>query len=117
MVEGAPMPKMINTEDMLKATGPVFDAFSYHFYGTVSRRCTGPLGPKVGMSPEGVLSAAWLQRNITVEEFYAKLRDVHLPEKLLWLTETGEAGCGGDPWASQFLYSFRFMRVLPDLLP
>lgn len=115
MVEGAPMPKMIDTEDMLKATGAVFDAFSYHFYGTVSRRCTGPLGPKAGMTPERALSAAWLERNITVEEFYAKLRDAYLPGKPLWLTETGEAGCGGDPWASEFLDSFRFMDQLGSL--
>lgn len=115
MVEGAPMPKMINTEDMLKATGPVFDAFSYHFYGTVSRRCTGPLGPKAGMTPERALSAAWLERNITVEEYYAKLRDTYLVGKPLWLTETGEAACGGDPWASEFLDSFRFMDQLGSL--
>jgi heparanase len=115
MIEGAPIPKMIHSEDMLKATGPVFDAFSYHFYGTVSRRCTGPLGPNAGMTPERALSAAWLERNITVEAFYAKLRDQYLPGKALWLTETGEAGCGGDPWAAEFLDSFRFMDQLGSL--
>ena len=115
MIEGAPMPKVIKTEDMLKATGPVFDAFSYHFYGTVSKRCTGSLGPKAGMAPEKALSVAWLERNITVEEFYARLRDAYLPGKPLWLTETGEAGCGGDPWASEFLDSFRFMDQLGSL--
>ena len=28
-----------NTEDILKATGPVFDAFSYHSHGATSKRC------------------------------------------------------------------------------
>src|SRR5207244_4428734 len=31
----------IKSEDMLTATGPGLDAFSYHFYGGVSKRCAG----------------------------------------------------------------------------
>ncbi|MHB1865880.1 MAG: glycosyl hydrolase family 79 N-terminal domain-containing protein [Candidatus Saccharimonadales bacterium] len=31
--------KSLNSEDLMKAAGPVFDVFSYHFYGTVSKRC------------------------------------------------------------------------------
>jgi len=115
MIDGAPIPKMINTEDMLKATGPVFDAFSYHFYGTVSRRCAGPMGAKSAMTPERALSPQWFERNIAVEQFYAKLRDEYSQGKPLWLTETGEAACGGDPWASDFLDSFRFMDQLGSL--
>jgi hypothetical protein len=112
LVEGAPSPKTINTDDMLKDTGPVFDAFSYHFYGTVSRRCAGP---KAGMSPDRALSLDWLQKNVTVEEFYAKLRDQYVPGKPMWLTETGEAACGGDPWAATFLDAFRYMDQLGTL--
>ena len=52
LVEGMPLPITISTEDMLKATGPLFDAFSYHFYTTVSERCAG----KLGLSWEKVLN-------------------------------------------------------------
>jgi hypothetical protein len=99
----------------LRATGPVFDAFSYHYYGTASHRCTASLGPNVGLDEKGALKASWLQKNVTVEEFYAHLRDQFLPGKQLWLTETGEASCGGDQWASTFLDSFRFMDQLGAL--
>jgi heparanase len=111
---GASMP-FIHTEDMLKATGPAFDVFSYHFYGTVSRRCTASLGPDAGMSPEKALTPEWFERNNTVYAFYSKLRDEYLPGKDIWLTETGEAGCGGDKWAADFVDSFRYLDQLGTL--
>ncbi len=33
----------------------------------------------------------------------------------MWLTETAEAACGGDRWASTFLDSFRYLNQLGDL--
>jgi len=105
----------LNTDDLMKATGPVFDAFSYHFYGTVSRRCTATLEPKAGMRAEDALSPEWFERNLTVEAFYANLRDAYLPGKDMWLTETGEAACGGDQWAADFIDSFRYLDQLGTL--
>lgn len=107
-VQGIPMPKMINSEDMLKDTGPTFDAFSYHFYTTLSTRCVG----KAALSWEKVLTSAYLNRNPEAEAFYAKLRDTYLPGKPIWNTETGEAGCGGNRWASDFIDTFRFVDQL-----
>jgi hypothetical protein len=106
---------LIHTEDMLKATGPAFDVFSYHFYGTISRRCTASLGPNAGMSPERALTPEWFERNNTVEAFYSQLRDRYVPGKDIWLTETGEAGCGGDKWAADFVDSFRYLDQLGTL--
>jgi heparanase len=108
LIDGMPMPKLVSSEAMLKATGPVFDAFSYHFYTTLSERCVG----KAGLSWEKVLTPAYLDRNPAAEAYYAKLRDAYLPGKAIWLTETGEAGCGGDRWASAFVDSFRFADQL-----
>lgn len=108
MVEGMPMPKTISSEDMLKDTGPVFDAFSYHFYTTLSTRCVG----KAALSWDKVLTREYLNRNLEAEEFYAKLRDSYLPGKAIWNTETGEAGCGGNRWASDFVDTFRFVDQL-----
>ena len=39
----------------------------------------------------------------------------YLPGKNLWLTETGEASCGGDTWASEFADSFRLLDQLGSL--
>ncbi|MGO4212844.1 hypothetical protein AB4Y89_23795 [Terriglobus sp. 2YAB30_2] len=111
MIVGMPMPKMLSTEKMLQASGPVFDAFSYHVYTTLSPRCVG----KMGLSWEKVLTPAYLDRNPDTEAFYAKLRDTYMPGKQIWLTESGEAGCGGSPWASTFIDTFRFADQLGSL--
>jgi len=108
MVQGMPMPKMISSEDMLKDAGPVFDAFSYHFYTTLSTRCVG----KAALSWEKVLTPEYLNRNPEAEAYYANLRDRYLPGKPIWNTETGEAGCGGNRWASNYVDSFRFIDQL-----
>lgn len=101
--------QLIPTEEMMRASGPIFAAFSYHFYGTVSHRCGGKMTADQALSPE------WLERTDTVEAFYAKLRDQYLPGKPMWLTETGEAACGGDRFASQFADTFRFLNQLGTL--
>ena len=38
-----------------------------------------------------------------------------MPGKPLWLTETADAACGGNPWASTFLDSFRYLDQLGRL--
>ncbi len=100
---------LLPSEDLLKATGPIFDAFSYHFYGAVSRRCGGKV------TIDQALSADWLDRTDTVEAFYAALRDRYAPGKPMWLNETAEAACGGDPFAGQFVDTFRFLNQLGTL--
>jgi heparanase 1 len=108
------MPGFLKSEDLLRATGPVFDAFSYHFYGAVSKRCAAMGGPGL-TTPEAALSDEWLSATDKVEAFYAELRDRFLPGKPIWLTETGESACGGNPWASTFLDSFRYLNQLGTL--
>lgn len=66
-------------------------------------------------TPESALSDDWLSRTNSDEAFYAALRDRFLPGKPIWLTETGEAACGGDPWAADFIDSFRYLNQLGTL--
>jgi len=101
--------KLLETDGLMKATGPIFDAFSYHFYGSVSRRCRGT------MSADKALDAEWLDRTDVVEAFYAALRDKYLPGRPMWLTETAEAACGGDPFAGEFVDVFRYLNQLGTL--
>lgn len=117
--EGLPLPSLpgrrrleiVSTGDLMKATGPIFDAFSYHFYSMPSHRCLR----ESGADPKQVLTAEWLDRDLTVYNFYAKQRDTYLPGKNLWLTETGEGSCGGDTWAAQFADSFRLLDQFGSL--
>ncbi len=99
---------------MLTAAGPGIDAFSYHFYGGVSKRCAR-MGASSGTTPEAALSAEWLSRTDRDEAYYAAIRDRFLPGGAIWLTETGETACGGDPWAADFIDSFRYLNQLGSL--
>ena len=95
--------------DLLAASGPGLDALSYHYYGMVSQRCRG------GGSPDTALSEAWLSGTDKALAFYLVLRDRFEPGKPIWLTETAEAACGGNPWAATFLDTFRYLDQLGRL--
>jgi hypothetical protein len=115
LTAGLPGVPMLKSEDMLAASGPGIDAFSYHFYGAVSKRCASGGSSAAGTTPEAALSVEWLSRTDRDEAYYAALRDRFLPGGAIWNTETGEAACGGDPWASDFIDSFRYLNQLGAL--
>ena len=99
---------MLKSEDLLRASGLAFDVFSYHFYGAASRRCTS-MGAAAQTTAAAALSEEWLARADTVDTFYAGLRNEFEPGRPLWITETADAACGGNPWASTFLDTFRYL--------
>ena len=95
--------------DLLAASASAVDTVSYHYYGTLSQRCIGT------GSPQAALSEDWLSRTDRTLAFYKSLRDRFAPGKPIWLTETAEAACGGDPWAASFLDTFRYLDQLGRL--
>ncbi len=99
---------MLHTSDLMKATGPMFDVFSYHLYAAASERCAS-MGEKMQTTAATALSEEWLSRPSKIDAFYAGLRDKFEPGKPLWITETADAACGGNPWASTFLDTFRYL--------
>jgi hypothetical protein len=99
---------MLHSEDLLKATGPVFDVFSYHLYAAVSKRCAS-MDPSAQTTAAAALSEEWFNRIDQIDEYYAGLRDKFEPRKPLWITETADAACGGNPWASTFLDTFWYL--------
>lgn len=107
----AHMPPSLRTEDMLREEGPGLDAVSYHFYGAVSKRCTA-MGPALQTTTDAALTRDWLFATVMDADFYGHLRDRFEPGKPLWLTETAEAACGGNPWAASFIDTFRYLNQL-----
>jgi len=101
----------LGSEALLAASGPVFDVVSYHHYGALSQRCTGRV-PSPAARDEGALSEDWLSGADRAQVYYAELRDRFEPGRPLWITETADAACGGNPWASTFLDSFRYLDQL-----
>lgn len=99
---------MLRSDYLLRATGPVYDVFSYHLYAAASERCAN-LGETSQTTTAAVLSEEWLSRPEKINDYYAGLRDHFEPGKPLWITETADAACGGNPWASTFLDTFRYL--------
>ena len=94
---------------LLAASGSAIDAVSYHYYGALSERCSG------NSTPDQALSEQWLSGTDRTLAFYQKLRDRFVPGKPIWLTETADAACGGNPWAVTFLDAFRYLDQLGRL--
>jgi hypothetical protein len=98
-----------STAEMFFAAGRGIDAISYHYYGALSKRCGSEL------TEETALSEAWLSRTDQTFALYRKLRDRFAPGKPIWLTETADAACGGNPSAATFLDTFRYLDQLGRL--
>jgi hypothetical protein len=106
---------MLHTSDFFaSAPSPRFDVFSYHHYGAVSQRCAA-MGPGMGTTVGAALSEEWLASTDVVLAFYEPFHDRYAPRAPIWLTETGDAACGGNPWATTFLDSFRYLDQLGRL--
>jgi hypothetical protein len=111
------IPGMVSTEDMLSASPrPRFDIYSYHIYGAASIRCAS-MGPHAQTSADSALSEEWLARTDRAYAFYVTgLRDRFEPDaRAVWVTETADAACGGNPWAATFLDTFRYVDQMGRL--
>lgn len=83
--------------DILAAGGASIDVVTWHFYPQQSRRCpiaVQPAGPEVLLDPRRLDEAA------TWAAFVEDRRDAHAPGTPVWLGETGNAQCGGEPGVS-----------------
>jgi hypothetical protein len=115
MLSGIAAGEVLPTPQLLAATPrPVFDVYSYHYYGAASIRCAA-MAPKAQTTAKAALSNAWLSRTDTVNTYYEALRDKYEPGRNVWITEMADAACGGNPWASTFLDTFRYMDQLGRL--
>ena len=102
----------LTTIDIFAATAPPrFDIYSYHSYPAASIRCA-LIGQGAQTTKSDALSDEWLARSDQIHGFYLRLRDRFEPGKPVWITETADAACGGNPWASTFLDSFRYLDQL-----
>lgn len=104
----------MKSSDLMRAAGPGVDAFSYHFYGARAVRCMFR-GSEKQTTSDQALSEDWLSRTDQAESYYRELRDRFEPDKPMWLTETGGASCGGNPWNAAFLDTFRYLDQLGRL--
>lgn len=89
----------VTTEELLGDYKTKMDVFSYHCYNGVSER-----GAAMGghWPFEQCLSEAYLKIPADAATQYRPRRDRYVPGGQMWVTESGDAGCGGNTWASTY---------------
>ena len=101
----------ISTDAFLKDAKEPIDVFSYHYYNGVSERIAA-----------GLHFVHWKDHLITSEEYLdgapycaksaAKVRDKYMPGTQMWVTESGDAGGGGNTWGSTYVDVLRTLNEL-----
>ena len=103
--------QMVTTEDLLGEYKSPMDVFSYHYYNGVSER-----GAAMGghWPYEAALSEQYLEVAANCARQYVARRDRYVPGGQMWVTESGDAGCGGNTWASTYVDVPRTLNELGE---
>mgnify|MGYP000609262641 CR=1 FL=1 len=96
---------------MLAGTQVPLDVFSYHYYNGVSERIAGIM-PSAHWPGDLAHSDAYLAVAPDCARAHAALRDRFVPGGQMWVTESGDAGGGGNTWASTYLDVLRTLNEL-----
>lgn len=105
------MMQMCTTQDLMKGTKIPLDVFSYHYYNGVSERLAAMM-PNGHWNSDEAHTDAYLAVAPNNAKVYAPLRDKYVPEGQIWVTESGDAGGGGNTWASTYLDVLRTLNEL-----
>ena len=91
--------QMVTTEELLGDYKSPMDVFSYHYYNGVSER-----GAAMGghWPYAAILSEQYLAVAANCARQYVARRDRYVPGGQMWVTESGDAGCGGNTWAPTY---------------
>lgn len=84
-------------EAVLAGAGDVLDVVTWHYYPQQSERCPVTVRPATAAQ---ALTDEFLDEVETHQATVRTLRDRHAPQAAIWLQETGNAQCGGQPGLS-----------------
>ncbi len=100
---------MISTEELLSHCKEEMDVFSYHCYVGLSER-----GASVGghWDAKDALSEPYLAAASRAARNYGTIRDKYCPGAQMWVTESADAGLGGNTWASTYMDVIRYADEL-----
>lgn len=99
------------TEQLMDGTVEPLDVFSYHYYNGISDRLASVM-PQLHWSPDSTLSETYLAVAPVTAKSLLATRDKYCPGGQMWVTESGDAGGGGDSWASTYMEVFRTLNEL-----
>lgn len=100
-----------STAELLEGTAEPLDVFSYHYYNGVSERLASVM-PQGHWQAEEANTESYLKVALDCARVYVPTRDKYCPGGEMWVTESGDAGGGGDTWASTYLDVLRTLNEL-----
>ena len=103
--------KKVGTEKLLIGSKEPMEVFSYHYYNGVSERIAAGMH-FVHWPAEKATSEAYLDAARYCAVAAAKIRDKYMPGAQMWVTESGDAGGGGNTWGSTYLDVLRTLNEL-----
>lgn len=103
--------QICTTDDLMNGTKIPLDVFSYHYYNGISERLASMM-PEGHWDSDEAHTDAYLEVAATNAKVYAPLRDKYAPGSQMWVTESGDAGGGGNTWASTYLDVLRTLNEL-----
>ena len=103
--------QIVTTEELLGDYNVKMDVFSYHYYNGISER-----GAAMGghWPAEAALTEPYLAMAGNCARAYLARRDKYVPSGQIWVTESGDAGCGGNTWASTYMDVPRTLNELGE---
>lgn len=103
--------QMCSTDELMKGVKIPLDVFSYHYYNGISERLASML-PEAHWNGSEAHTDEYLDVARLNAQTYAALRDKYVPGGQMWVTESGDAGGGGNTWASTYLDVIRTLNEL-----
>jgi len=98
-------------DDLMRGAQEPLDVYSYHYYNGISERLEAVM-PAMHWSSDKVLTEAYLNVAPLNCKLNIPYRDKYCPNGEMWVTESGDAGGGGDTWASTYVDVFRTLNEL-----
>ncbi len=99
------------TPQLMEGTTEPLDVYSYHYYNGVSERLEAVM-PSAHWASDSVLTEKYLAVAPNCAKYNTAYRDRFCPGGEMWVTESGDAGGGGDTWASTYVDVFRTLNEL-----
>lgn len=105
------MMTMGTVHDLMRGHKVKMDVYSYHYYNGISERLASMM-PKGHWPAEMAHSDEYLGVAPGIAMMNIPARNKYVPGGEMWVTESGDAGGGGNTWASTYLDVLRTLNEL-----
>ncbi len=102
---------LCSTDELMQGAEILLDVYSYHYYNGASERIAS-IAPSAHWGSELAHTDAYLSVAERIAKEQTKYRDRYVCGGQMWVTESGDAGGGGNTWASTYLDVFRTLNEL-----